>query len=50
MAKYKINFEKAPIGLMPYGTGNDFSNVLKWGRRNPSGFDDPKNTKLKVLM
>lgn len=50
MQKHDINFEKVALGIIPFGTGNDFSRVIGWGGKNPSGLDDPKNKKLKKLM
>ena len=29
--KFKIEFARVPIGVIPLGTGNDFSNACGWG-------------------
>lgn len=31
MIKNNIDVEQCPIGIVPFGTGNDFSRVLGWG-------------------
>ena len=31
MIKSNVDFEKCPIGILPFGTGNDFSRCLGWG-------------------
>jgi len=32
MISAQVSFEKCVIGTIPFGTGNDFSRVLGWGR------------------
>lgn len=31
MIKANIEVQKCPIGIIPFGTGNDFSRVTGWG-------------------
>lgn len=31
MVKYQIDFNSLAIGVIPFGTGNDFSRVIGWG-------------------
>ena len=33
--KAKIDFQKCPIGVIPFGTGNDFSRTMQWGGSAP---------------
>ncbi len=50
MEKVKINFGKVTVGVIPFGTGNDFARVLGWGGSAPSGLSDPTYKKVKSLM
>jgi len=31
MVNHGCSIENIPLGIMPFGTGNDFSQVLGWG-------------------
>lgn len=31
MNNHNVDFANCPIGIIPFGTGNDFSRVLGWG-------------------
>ena len=36
MIKHGIDISKIIIGIVPFGTGNDLSRVLKFGHINPN--------------
>ena len=35
MSSFGIEHAKVPIGIIPLGTGNDFSQTLGWGKESP---------------
>jgi len=36
MLAHGIDFQRCPIGIVPFGTGNDFSIALGWGKKQSS--------------
>ena len=41
---------ECPIGIVPYGTGNDFSRVLGWGGDTPDDIMGPQLNTLRCLI
>jgi len=50
MIKVDIDFDKCPIGTIPFGTGNDFSRVLGWGPTEPKVLIGTHLDNLKGLV
>lgn len=49
--KYCLDLSKIPIGIIPFGTGNDFSRVLLWGATTtPSALIGPYMKNFKALV
>ena len=39
LIKYDIDFNRCPLGIIPFGTGNDFSIASGWGGKCPTVLD-----------
>ena len=50
MIKNHIEVTSCPIGIVPFGTGNDFSRVLGWGGSAPLSTLGMSLEKLKGLV
>jgi diacylglycerol kinase (ATP) len=36
LIKFNVDIDNCPIGIVPFGTGNDFGRVTGWGGDTPS--------------
>lgn len=45
-----INLANCPIGIIPFGTGNDFARVTGWGGDSPSDVLGHNLSNLKKLV
>lgn len=50
MIKYNVDVENCPIGIVAFGTGNDFSRVLGWGASAPGKVIGESLQGLKSLI
>ena len=48
--KNKIDFDMAPFGTIPTGTGNDFSRTIGWGSLPQKGLLDNGHAKIKEYI
>jgi diacylglycerol kinase (ATP) len=44
-----VDLTNCPIGIVPFGTGNDFSRVTGWGGDSPNDVVGPNLSYLKKL-
>eukprot|EP01017_Pseudomicrothorax_dubius_P040357 TRINITY_DN6303_c0_g1_i3.p1 TRINITY_DN6303_c0_g1~~TRINITY_DN6303_c0_g1_i3.p1 ORF type:complete len:363 (+),score=61.82 TRINITY_DN6303_c0_g1_i3:89-1177(+) len=50
MISHRIDFSACPIGIVPFGTGNDLSHVLGWGIAAPKTLLGENLVELKRLI
>jgi diacylglycerol kinase (ATP) len=50
MVKFGCDFEQTPIGIIAYGTGNDFSRVTGWGGGDPGSLTAGNLKGLKNMI
>ncbi|KAF4659055.1 hypothetical protein FOL47_007732 [Perkinsus chesapeaki] len=50
LMKADVDLSKIAFGVIPYGTGNDFSQSLGWGKTVKSGFPGKDNTGLNKFI
>ena len=49
LVKAKLDLGLCPIGIIPFGTGNDFSRVLGWGPTAPASLIGSQLQDLRAL-
>jgi len=50
MLRFHVNFDRCLIGIVPFGTGNDFSRNLGWSGSAPSPLIGDRLSALKKLV
>ena len=50
MVNHGCSIDNIPLGTIPFGTGNDFSQVLGWGGTNPDELFNKNFLGFKILI